>query len=328
MCIRDSYTPVTDFSNSGDPFVSFTDLSTNIPDTWSWNFDDGGTSTLQNPTHNYTDDGVYNVCLTASNAAGSDTYCKNVTISSFPSPIASFIFSGDPNVTFADLTTNDPYAWDWDFDDGGTSTVQNPVHFFDENGTYNVCLTATAAGGSDTYCANVIITTLGSAPVTDYTWTLTGLTLFFTDISTNEPSDWLWQFGDGSISGLQNPSHSYAVTGEYNVCLTAINDYGSMDNCKIINVNPVGILTTDAEVISLYPNPVTDHTIVVLPELINDLNEITLYNAVGTQINTDQLFLNKSNTTLQINTKLLPAGTYTIKIANGSKLYIAQFVKI
>ena len=322
------YTPVTDFSNSGDPFVSFTDLSTNIPDTWSWNFDDGGTSTLQNPTHNYTDDGVYNVCLTASNAAGSDTYCKNVTISSFPSPIASFIFSGDPNVTFADLTTNDPYAWDWDFDDGGTSTVQNPVHFFDENGTYNVCLTATAAGGSDTYCANVIITTLGSAPVTDYTWTLTGLTLFFTDISTNEPSDWLWQFGDGSISGLQNPSHSYAVTGEYNVCLTAINDYGSMDNCKIINVNPVGILTTDAEVISLYPNPVTDHTIVVLPELINDLNEITLYNAVGTQINTDQLFLNKSNTTLQINTKLLPAGTYTIKIANGSKLYIAQFVKI
>ena len=138
----------------------------------------------------------------------------------------------------------------------------------------------------------------------------------------------MWQFGDGSISGLQNPSHSYAVTGEYNVCLTAINDYGSMDNCKIINVNPVGILTTDAEVISLYPNPVTDHTIVVLPELINDLNEITLYNAVGTQINTDQLFLNKSNTTLQINTKLLPAGTYTIKIANGSKLYIAQFVKI
>ncbi|MBK7037598.1 MAG: hypothetical protein IPH42_14975 [Bacteroidetes bacterium] len=49
---------------------------------------------------------------------------------------------------------------------------------------------------------------------------------------------------------------------------------------------------------------------------------------MGTQINTDQLILNKSSTTLQLNTKALPAGTYTIKIANGSKMYVGQFVKL
>lgn len=322
------YTPVADFSHSGDPFVSFTDLSSNIPDSWSWDFDDGGTSTLQNPTHNYVADGVYNVCLTASNAAGSNTYCENVTISTYPSPIASFIFSGDPNVTFADLTTNDPYAWDWDFDDGGTSTEQNPVHFFAANGTYNVCLTATAAGGSDSYCADVVITTLGSAPVTDFTWTLTGLTLFFTDISTNEPTDWLWQFGDGAISGLQNPSHSYALAGEYNVCLTAINDYGSMDKCEIINVSPVDILTTKTEYLNLYPNPVTDQTTIVIPESINEISGITLFNTLGEQINTSGLITNSSSNTIQVNTKSLPAGTYTVKIANGTKIYVGQFVKL
>ena len=321
------YVPVTDFSYSGDPFVSFTDLSTNIPDSWSWDFDDGGTSTLQNPTHNYVADGVYNVCLTASNAAGSDTYCQDVTIGSYPSPITSFIFSGDPNVTFADLTTNDPYAWDWDFDDGGTSTLQNPVHFFAANGVYNVCLTATAAGGSDSYCADVTITTLGSAPVTDFSWTSTGLTLFFTDISTNDPTDWLWQFGDGSISGLQNPSHSYAVPGEYNVCLTAVNDYGSMDNCKIINVNQVDILNTTVEYLSIYPNPVMDQTTIVIPEVIKDLEGITLFNGVGQQINTDGLISNSGSNSIQIKTKTLPAGSYMIKIADGNKMYIGQFVK-
>jgi len=73
--------PVADFS--GNPTsgskpltVSFTDLSTNNPTSWSWTFGDGGTSPVQHPSHTYNDAASYTVSLTASNAAGSDTETK------------------------------------------------------------------------------------------------------------------------------------------------------------------------------------------------------------------------------------------------------------
>ena len=56
--------------------VDFTDLSTGAPTSWSWNFGDGGTSTLQNPSHTYNAAGLYTVALTATNAYGSDNEVK------------------------------------------------------------------------------------------------------------------------------------------------------------------------------------------------------------------------------------------------------------
>ncbi len=75
--------PIADFtwSNVSGGLVSFTDNSDNYPDSWSWTFGDGGTSTLQNPNHTYTANGNYNVCLTATNAGGSNQICKTVTVS-------------------------------------------------------------------------------------------------------------------------------------------------------------------------------------------------------------------------------------------------------
>jgi PKD repeat protein len=71
-------TPTADFSASvviGDPplDVSFTDLSTEIPTGWSWDFGDAGTSGDQHPSHQYTTVGVYTVSLTATNSNGSHT---------------------------------------------------------------------------------------------------------------------------------------------------------------------------------------------------------------------------------------------------------------
>jgi PKD repeat protein len=71
-------TPTADFSASvvsGDPplDVSFTDLSTEIPTGWSWDFGDTGTSGDQHPSHQYTTAGVYTVSLTATNPNGSHT---------------------------------------------------------------------------------------------------------------------------------------------------------------------------------------------------------------------------------------------------------------
>jgi len=73
--------PVADFtgtplSGTAPLTVQFTDQSTNAPTSWSWSFGDGGTSTAQNPSHQYTSAGTYSVSLTAANAAGSDGETK------------------------------------------------------------------------------------------------------------------------------------------------------------------------------------------------------------------------------------------------------------
>lgn len=74
--------PVADFSfvNPSAGVVNFTDLSDNYPTTWDWDFGDGATSHLQNPTHNFAANGTYAVCLTVTNAGGSDNICKQINI--------------------------------------------------------------------------------------------------------------------------------------------------------------------------------------------------------------------------------------------------------
>nr|WP_319374734.1 DUF3344 domain-containing protein [uncultured Methanobacterium sp.] len=64
--------------------VQFTDSSTGSPTSWAWDFGDGGTSTLQNPTHTYTTSGNYTVSLTATNEGGSDTETKTNYITAVP----------------------------------------------------------------------------------------------------------------------------------------------------------------------------------------------------------------------------------------------------
>jgi PGF-pre-PGF domain-containing protein len=154
--------------------VTFTDASTNTPTSWSWDFGDGGTDTVQNPTYIYTSPGTYTVSLTASNAAGSDTATQTDYISVVIPPVASF--SGTPTsgtaplpVTFTDASTNTPTSWNWSFGDGSlvNATDQNPVHTYASAGTYTVSLNATNAGGSDTLTrAGYITVNAASVPTT------------------------------------------------------------------------------------------------------------------------------------------------------------------
>lgn len=67
----------------------------------------------------------------------------------------------------------------------------------------------------------------------DKTYISPGLIVFYSDNSSNNPSDWLWDFGDGSTSTLQNPSHKYTTTGINTVTLSVSNDIGSDMEIKI-----------------------------------------------------------------------------------------------
>ena len=138
--------------------VLFSDLSSGSPTSWSWTFGDGGSSTAQNPSHDYTSAGDYAVSLEATNANGSDTETKTdyISVSAAPAPPVAD-FSGSPlsgnaplTVNFTDLSSNSPTSWSWTFGDGGSSTAQNPSHEYTAVGDYTVSLEATNADGSDT----------------------------------------------------------------------------------------------------------------------------------------------------------------------------------
>ncbi|QSZ65999.1 DUF3344 domain-containing protein [Methanofollis aquaemaris] len=159
--------PVADFTanvTTGDAplTVQFTDLSTNAPTAWSWDFGDNETSTDQNATHTYTAAGTYTVTLTAMNAAGSDDETKTdyITVTGGSSggdaPVANFtanMTAGDAPLTvqFTDTSTNTPTSWAWDFENDGTvdSTDRNAIHTYTAPGTYTVNLTVANAHGSD-----------------------------------------------------------------------------------------------------------------------------------------------------------------------------------
>ncbi|MEZ5082650.1 MAG: PKD domain-containing protein [Bacteroidales bacterium] len=108
--------------------VSFTDLSSDNPTSWSWSFSPGTvtyvggtTSSSQNPQVQFNAAGYYTVSLTATNAAGSDGETKTNYIFATAPPVANF-FADDINpsigqaVYFTDLSTGNPTSWQWTFE--------------------------------------------------------------------------------------------------------------------------------------------------------------------------------------------------------------------
>ncbi|MFA5221141.1 MAG: PKD domain-containing protein [Methanoregula sp.] len=233
--------------------ITFIDASSNFPTAWSWTFGDGSISTEQNPTHTYTDAGIYTVSLTATNAAGSDTATTTdyITISKVALPIASFTADSNSGtapltVTFTDTSTNSPSKWVWTFGDDSYSTVENPTHSYTTAGTYTVTLTVTNSGGSNTITKTAFITVdAEQVPVASFTVDttsgITPLAVAFTDTSTYTPTAWSWTFGDGSISTEQNPTHTYTDAGTYTVTLLVTNGAGTD------TITKTAFITVDAE---------------------------------------------------------------------------------
>ncbi|MCB0639067.1 MAG: PKD domain-containing protein, partial [Lewinella sp.] len=79
--------------------VDFSDASTNVPDSWLWEFGDGETSMDQHPVHSFAAGGTYPVCLTVSNDWGSAQYCENITLmaTATQDPLASTGITFQPN---------------------------------------------------------------------------------------------------------------------------------------------------------------------------------------------------------------------------------------
>lgn len=155
--------PVADFTfeEVTDGTYQFTDQSLNSPSTWLWDFGDGNTSTEQNPEHIYATPGEYEVCLTVTNDAGSQTTCETITVVLIPIADFEFVDDGVGMVNFTDLSLNEPTSWSWDFGDTNTSTEQNPIHTYAATDNYTVCLSVTNSAGDNTTCQDLsVVSTL------------------------------------------------------------------------------------------------------------------------------------------------------------------------
>ena len=210
--------------STGLPGYSFIDLSTGNITGWLWDFGDGSTSTLQNPTHVYNSGGTFLVTLTVSGPNCSDSFTLTITVGTPPCQ-AAFNYTVDlltgQIYSFIDLSTGSPSSWLWDFGDGTTSTMQNPMHTYAQNGTYTVILTISGPNCTSTTTQLIVVGPAScDADFIFYTDSVNLLQFYFMDLSTGSPTSWMWNFGDGTTSTNQNPTHTYALAGTYTVTLS------------------------------------------------------------------------------------------------------------
>ena len=229
----------------------FYDASSGSINSWSWSFGDGSYSSLQNPIHQYTQAGAYNVCLTVINSnADTCSYCSTIFIKGNGSSCqAGFTFNKNNNaVTFnnTSLEGSNNIHYSWTFGDGSFSNVKNPTHVYPYNGNYIVCLTmndSIAGTCYSTFCDSVLITDTINQPCNanfyQHVDSLITKVHFYDDPSNNAIA-WLWYFGDGTTSNVQNPVHMYTQAGTYSVCLTTFtNQQDSCYDCHIVVINPI-----------------------------------------------------------------------------------------
>ncbi|HEY9420570.1 MAG TPA: PKD domain-containing protein [Thermoanaerobaculia bacterium] len=231
--------PVADFNFEVSALSAlFEDISTGEPTEWQWEFGDGETSTRQNPLHTYPAAGTYTVTLRVTSPGGSANKRKFVTVEAGEPLIADFGFTVNGlTVLFSDSSAGEPTSYSWDFGDGRFSTARNPSHTYAQPGTYTVELTVANDFGVTDNTSQFVTPSLGEAPKADFEFQTDALRAVFNDTSTGNPTGWTWDFGDGSGSNAQNPSHTYSAAGTYNVKLTASSAGGSSSKTKLLTVS-------------------------------------------------------------------------------------------
>ena len=229
---------------------------------WNWNFGDGTTSTLQNPTHIYSAPGTYNVTLVAASTCN-DTIHQVVIV--YPIPVANFSLVnqcfGAP-VCFTDsstVLTGSIATWNWDFGDpssgaANTSALQNPCHTFTAPSPSTFIVTLFVISDHGCQSPPQVSLPVSPYPIPVAAFSSVAVCLnsptTFTDASTTNPITWAWNFGDGGTSVLQNPSHLYTNAGIDTITLIVTTNHGCKDTVAhptVINPNPVALFSDSAQ---------------------------------------------------------------------------------
>jgi gliding motility-associated-like protein len=211
------------------------------------------------PTASEFTSGSVTLSLTAIATAPCQNVSSSVVVNFYPNPVISFTVDNPKGcpvhcVNFTDQSTitapDNIQAWSWDFGDGGTSSVQNPAHCYNNTGLYSVTLTATSNHLCSTTMSIPQMIEVYPVPIASFipnplVTTIVDPTIYFQNTSQGATS-YSWNFGDaycGSIaantSTLTSPTHTYSVAQDYIVDLIATSIHGCVSEATVtVKVEP------------------------------------------------------------------------------------------
>jgi uncharacterized repeat protein (TIGR01451 family) len=218
--------------------VAFTNESMGSYDTCTWDFGDGATASgCSGVSHTYSAAGSYDVTLTVSGPGGTDALTRSSYVSVYEPPTAAFV--ADPvegsaplQVAFTDQSSGDYDTCQWDYGDGTTEAgCAGIAHSYSMPGTYDVTLTVSGPGGTDTLLRSAYIS-VHDPPVVAFAGDpLEGpapLEVDFTNQTTGAYNTCEWAFGDGATAmGCSAVQHTYESAGTYTVTLAVSGTGGS-----------------------------------------------------------------------------------------------------
>lgn len=218
--------------------------------TYHWDFDDGNSSTMVSPKHQYAAPGNYKVTLTLTSDSGFvGSVIQNVTIDPLPIPNFTIVQACEGDTSeFKNISTinggSSSFIWDFGVSGAGANTT-DAKYRYNTGGSYNVKLTATSNKG----CVDSIIKTnvVFYRPVVRWgTDTVCeGTATRFTDSTTvqgSRASTFNWDFGNNNGSGVQNPTYTYSNFGTYLGKLKVTSAQGCVDSLiknVVVNALPL-----------------------------------------------------------------------------------------
>ena len=245
-------TATSDTSNGCIPLPVNFSSTVNSVGYYLWDFGDGNTSILANPTHNYTTDGYYIVNVRFEDLSGCvDSFDFNIT--PHPVPVANF----DPiqldtcllpvNYNFKNIT-NGGVSYQWDFGDGTSSPITNPTDSLNPKsytnaGNYDIKLLTNNSFG----CADSITKSIFIKPIPNSDFDVLQLDSCILPASyslvNNSTGAVLnsWNLGNGATTNNPNfNSYSYNNSGSYDISLVVMNSYGCLDtSITTVNILPI-----------------------------------------------------------------------------------------
>ena len=359
------------YSQNGS-IIMFSDYnsSSNNGHTFKWSFGDGNTGLGPQISHKYQQPGTYTACLTIHDSIANctDSTCLSVTISnnnggnncnaSFSYGVDSanslkYFFSG--SAPGAGLTPH------WIIYDANTKnyTGQNIVHTFSGSGTYNVTYSLIDSIGDtcDFVTKTVTVNNNGGGNSCKASFYVAldsnnkfNLYLVNNSTGTTPNTRYSWNFGDGTTSNAQYPTHQYANFGLYTICLTIMNgnvctstycdSVGLDSNGNILKTSGFGITVIDEAMlgveepsmftgVNVYPNPSSGKFTFAIDSKKGANMIMRVMNSMGQEVALNETYLTVGSNKTQLDLSSLSDGLYFVNLRAGDevknvRLYLAR----
>lgn len=324
--------PVADFDLSQNQATVDLINQSNGASSYLWDFGDGTTTNTPDPSHTYTQGGIFDIELKAINFCDTSSSIQQVMIEAIPKAG----FSADTQqgcipttIQFTDTSTGNVANRLWEFPGGdpATSTLANPTVNYSTAGQWPVKLTVSNATGSN-QLEEVDFITIVPEPIADFTYTANSAEYTFINNSLNADTDKiLWDFGDGNTSTEIAPIHSYANSGTYTVTLSVENDCGLDSTTTEIQLLIDGLYDQQFPAsVDLFPNPSYGHFVLLLKGEPREVLQLRIFNLLGQEMYVEDIDFGRGLFSKNYQFENWGTGTYWVMLSSGQETFRKKLV--